>query len=263
MSGVPSARAQNSTIVGCTHNRLSAPEPGNGNSFRHACCSGRNPGPVGGHTNPPSPRVGGTPRQWRTVPAGSAWYSSALGKMSARSASAASISSVPIRPSSRAHPFSRHWATSASPANRPPIGLGPYLPIHRTMPKLAAALVLVGTVLAGAGAPSSPTAAAAPTATGPASAASAASAGGTAVAAATASGLVAETGIAGAARIVATPDGQGFYVLAHDGTVHCGGAAVFSASVCGVHLKGPVLEAAATTDGPCWCSAHTDGGMFT
>jgi len=170
------------------------------------------------------------------------------------------------------------------------------------MPKLAAALVLVGTVLAGAGAPSSPIAAAAPTATGPAPA-RAASAGGTAVAAATASALVAETGIAGVARIVATPDGQGFYVLAHDGTVHAfgdavhrgdaqlphpavamavtadgggywvfdangctqnfGDAPVFSASVCGVHLNGPVLDAAATTDGKGYWLVASDGGMFT
>jgi hypothetical protein len=125
----------------------------------------------------------------------------------------------------------------------------------------------------------------------------------TAAAAASTAPLVVETGIAGAARIVATPDGQGFYVLAHDGSVHAygdavhrgdaqlahqavamavtstgggywvfdangctqsfGDAPVFSASVCGVHLNGPVLDAATTADGKGYWLVASDGGMFT
>ncbi|HVM64630.1 MAG TPA: hypothetical protein VMU14_07200, partial [Acidimicrobiales bacterium] len=89
------------------------------------------------------------------------------------------------------------------------------------------------------------------------------------------------TGVGDAARIVASPDGQGFYVLGHDGSVHAYGDAVargdahlphaavamavtptgggywvfdangctqgfgdagaFPASLCGTHLNGPVL----------------------
>jgi len=122
--------------------------------------------------------------------------------------------------------------------------------------------------------------------------------------AAAASGpLVVATGIGDPARIVATPDGQGFYVLAHDGTVHAygdavhrgdaqlphaavamgvtstgggywvfdtngctqsfGDAGVFSQSVCGVHLNGSILDATTTADGKGYWLVASDGGMFT
>ena len=108
-------------------------------------------------------------------------------------------------------------------------------------------------------------------------------------AAASSSTLESGTGVTDAVRIAATPDGQGFYVLATDGSVHAygdavqrgdaalphpavamavtadgggywvfdangctqgfGDAATFSASVCGTKLNGPILDAAATPIG--------------
>jgi len=115
--------------------------------------------------------------------------------------------------------------------------------------------------------------------------------------------LVLETGISGPARIVATPDGQGFYVLGHDGSVHAfgdavhrgdaqlpgeavamavtatgggywvfdangctqsfGDAVMFSASVCGTRLNAPIIDAATTPDGKGYWLVAGDGGMFT
>ena len=49
-----------STIAGCVHKRFNR-APGNGNSDRQTCCSGRKPGPVGGQRQF-SFGSGGTPR---------------------------------------------------------------------------------------------------------------------------------------------------------------------------------------------------------
>jgi hypothetical protein len=110
------------------------------------------------------------------------------------------------------------------------------------------------------------------------------------------------TGVGNAVRIAATPDGQGFYVLGSDGTVHAygdavhrgdaalphpavamavtasgkgywvfdangctqgfGDAATFPASVCGMPLNGPVLDAAATSSGHGYWLVASDGGIF-
>ncbi len=115
--------------------------------------------------------------------------------------------------------------------------------------------------------------------------------------------LMLSTGVANPARIVATPDGQGFYVLGRDGSVHAygdavhrgdaqlphpsvamavtasgggywvfdangctqafGDAATFSSSVCGTTLNGPILDAAATPSGHGYWLVASDGGMFT
>jgi hypothetical protein len=110
------------------------------------------------------------------------------------------------------------------------------------------------------------------------------------------------TGIPTPVRIAATPDGQGFYVLASNGSVHAygdavhrgdaqlphpavamavtgsgggywvfdangctqafGDAATFSASVCGKTLNGPILDAAATPTGRGYWLVASDGGIF-
>jgi len=122
-------------------------------------------------------------------------------------------------------------------------------------------------------------------------------------AAASSSTLESGTGVTDAVRIEATPDGQGFYVLGRDGSVHAygdavqrgnaqlrhpavamavtsdgggywvfdangctqafGDAATFSASVCGTKLNGPILDAAATATGKGYWLVASDGGMFT
>ena len=110
------------------------------------------------------------------------------------------------------------------------------------------------------------------------------------------------TGAGNAVRIAATPDGQGFYVLGADGSVHAygdavargnaalphpavamavtasgngywvfdangctqgfGDAATFPASVCGRTLNGPILDAAATPSGHGYWLVASDGGIF-
>ncbi len=164
------------------------------------------------------------------------------------------------------------------------------------MPRLATAVLLVLTTLGLAAASTAAHASATPTRT-------AASIGTTTAAAASTGPLVLETGVTDPARIVATPDGQGFYVLGHDGSVHAygdavarggahlphpvvamavtatnggywvfdangctqsfGDAATFSASVCTTPLNGPVLDATTTKDGKGYWLVASDGGMFT
>src|ERR1700722_9026587 len=116
MSAFPRARSAKSTIEGWTHSRLSV-VPGKGNVADHRCCSGRNPGPSSGHTNT-SLGSTGWPFHRSVTPPGSAWSSSALGKISRRSPATASISSAPTKPSIRIQPSSRHVVTSASVASR-------------------------------------------------------------------------------------------------------------------------------------------------
>ena len=178
------------------------------------------------------------------------------------------------------------------------------------MPRLAtaAALLLAATFPAG-GALAAAAPAPAPPAVAPAAVAPPAAPAppqhvmATAFAAGAGGPVMVATGVGDAARIVASPDGQGFYVLGHDGSVHAYGDAVargdahlphaavamavtptgggywvfdangctqgfgdagaFPASLCGTHLNGPVLDATTTADGKGYWLVASDGGMFT
>jgi hypothetical protein len=63
--------------------------------------------------------------------------------------------------------------------------------------------------------------------------------------------------------MAATPDGQGYWLVASDGGVFTFGDATFFGSAAGVHLNQPVDGIEATPDGRGYWLAAADGGVFT
>jgi hypothetical protein len=67
----------------------------------------------------------------------------------------------------------------------------------------------------------------------------------------------------GGARLAATPDGSGYWVLGPGGAVNPFGTAVSYGSTVGLPLNAPVVAIAATPDGQGYWEAAADGGVFS
>ena len=63
--------------------------------------------------------------------------------------------------------------------------------------------------------------------------------------------------------LAATPDGQGYWLVASDGGIFTFGDAGFFGSTGAVHLDAPVVGMAATPDGQGYWLVASDGGIFT
>ena len=63
--------------------------------------------------------------------------------------------------------------------------------------------------------------------------------------------------------MAATPDGQGYWLVASDGGVFTYGDAKFYGSAGAIHLNQPVVAMAATPDGQGYWLVASDGGVFT
>jgi hypothetical protein len=63
--------------------------------------------------------------------------------------------------------------------------------------------------------------------------------------------------------MAATPDGQGYWLVAGDGGVFSYGDAKFYGSTGGIHLNQPIVGMAATADGLGYWLVAADGGIFT
>jgi len=63
--------------------------------------------------------------------------------------------------------------------------------------------------------------------------------------------------------IAATPDGQGYWLVASDGGVFTFRDAAFYGSTGAVHLNEPIVGIAATPDGQGYWLVASDGGVFT
>jgi len=67
----------------------------------------------------------------------------------------------------------------------------------------------------------------------------------------------------GGARLAATPDGSGHWVLGPGGAVNPFGTTVSYGSTVGLPLNAPVVAIAATPDGQGYWEAAADGGVFS
>ena len=63
--------------------------------------------------------------------------------------------------------------------------------------------------------------------------------------------------------MAATPDGQGYWLVASDGGIFTFGDATFYGSTGALHLNQPVVGMAATPDGQGYWLVASDGGIFT
>src|ERR1700741_3514889 len=63
--------------------------------------------------------------------------------------------------------------------------------------------------------------------------------------------------------MTATPDGNGYWLVASDGGIFSYGDAHFYGSMGGQHLKAPVVGMAATPDGNGYWLVASDGGIFS
>ena len=63
--------------------------------------------------------------------------------------------------------------------------------------------------------------------------------------------------------MAATPDGQGYWLVASDGGVFTYGDAQFYGSTGAIHLNQPIVGMAATPDGQGYWLVASDGGIFT
>jgi hypothetical protein len=62
--------------------------------------------------------------------------------------------------------------------------------------------------------------------------------------------------------MAATPDGQGYWLVASDGGIFAFGDARFDGSTGAVHLNRPIVGMAATPDGGGYWLVASDGGIF-
>ncbi len=63
--------------------------------------------------------------------------------------------------------------------------------------------------------------------------------------------------------IAATPDGQGYWLVASDGGIFSYGDAMFYGSTGAIHLNAPIVGMAPTPDGHGYWLVASDGGIFT
>ena len=63
--------------------------------------------------------------------------------------------------------------------------------------------------------------------------------------------------------MAATPDGQGYWLVASDGGIFNYGDAHFFGSMGGISLNKPIVGMAATPDGQGYWLVASDGGIFT
>ena len=63
--------------------------------------------------------------------------------------------------------------------------------------------------------------------------------------------------------MAATPDGNGYWLVASDGGIFTFGDAPFFGSTGSLHLNKPVVAMAATPDGGGYWLVASDGGIFT
>ena len=63
--------------------------------------------------------------------------------------------------------------------------------------------------------------------------------------------------------MAATPDGQGYWLVASDGGIFTFGDAKFYGSTGAIHLNQPIVGMAATPDGQGYWLVASDGGIFT
>ena len=63
--------------------------------------------------------------------------------------------------------------------------------------------------------------------------------------------------------MAATPDGQGYWLVASDGGIFTFGDASFYGSTGAIHLNQPIVGMAATPDGGGYWLVASDGGIFT